>query len=132
MMAVRSLRISSNSVFDRMMIESRPVSNAPLIPELQEAFTRTLESGRLLFGPEVEAFEREANRVWESGRRHYSARTIGEYLRHESALRQEEPDEDFKLNNNIFPSLARIYMAMHPERFGFFERRPGGSAVRAL
>ena len=79
-----------------------------------------------------EAFEREANRVWESGRRHYSARTIGEYLRHESALRQEEPDEDFKLNNNIFPSLARIYMAMHPERFGFFERRPGGSAVRAL
>ena len=79
-----------------------------------------------------EAFEREANRVWESGRRHYSARTIGEYLRHESALRQEEPDEDFKLNNNIYPSLARIYMAMHPERFGFFERRPGGSAVRAL
>jgi dTDP-4-amino-4,6-dideoxygalactose transaminase len=33
---------------------------APLIPELQEAFTRTLESGRFIFGPEVEAFEREA------------------------------------------------------------------------
>jgi dTDP-4-amino-4,6-dideoxygalactose transaminase len=33
---------------------------APLIPELQEAFARTLESGRLIFGPEVEAFEREA------------------------------------------------------------------------
>ncbi|HEY8723364.1 MAG TPA: DegT/DnrJ/EryC1/StrS family aminotransferase [Gaiellaceae bacterium] len=33
---------------------------APLIPELQEAFTRTLETGRFIFGPEVEAFEREA------------------------------------------------------------------------
>jgi dTDP-4-amino-4,6-dideoxygalactose transaminase len=33
---------------------------APLIPELQEAFARTLETGRLIFGPEVEVFEREA------------------------------------------------------------------------
>ncbi len=33
---------------------------APLIPELNEAFARTLESGRLIFGPEVEGFEREA------------------------------------------------------------------------
>ena len=33
---------------------------APLIPELQEAFAKTLDSGRFIFGPEVEAFEREA------------------------------------------------------------------------
>ncbi len=33
---------------------------APLIQELQEAFARTLESGRFIFGPEVETFEREA------------------------------------------------------------------------
>ena len=33
---------------------------APLIPELQAAYARTLESGRFVFGPEVEAFEREA------------------------------------------------------------------------
>ncbi|MGH3003485.1 MAG: DegT/DnrJ/EryC1/StrS family aminotransferase [Gaiellaceae bacterium] len=33
---------------------------APLIPELQDAFARTLESGRFIFGPEVESFEREA------------------------------------------------------------------------
>jgi dTDP-4-amino-4,6-dideoxygalactose transaminase len=32
---------------------------APLIPELQEAFARTLESGRFIFGPEVKAFEEE-------------------------------------------------------------------------
>ena len=33
---------------------------APLIPELTERFARVLESGRFIFGPEVEAFEREA------------------------------------------------------------------------
>ena len=33
---------------------------APLVPQLKEAFARVLESGRFIFGPEVEAFEREA------------------------------------------------------------------------
>ncbi len=33
---------------------------APFIPELTAAFERTLESGRFIFGPEVEGFEREA------------------------------------------------------------------------
>jgi dTDP-4-amino-4,6-dideoxygalactose transaminase len=33
---------------------------APLVPELKDAFARTLDSGRFIFGPEVEAFEREA------------------------------------------------------------------------
>jgi dTDP-4-amino-4,6-dideoxygalactose transaminase len=32
----------------------------PLIPELRERFDAVLESGRFIFGPEVEAFEREA------------------------------------------------------------------------
>src|SRR4051812_3791861 len=32
----------------------------PLIPELEQAFRRTLDSGRFIFGPEVEGFEREA------------------------------------------------------------------------
>jgi dTDP-4-amino-4,6-dideoxygalactose transaminase len=33
---------------------------APLIPELQEAFARTLETAWFIFGPDVEAFESEA------------------------------------------------------------------------
>jgi dTDP-4-amino-4,6-dideoxygalactose transaminase len=33
---------------------------APLVDELKDAFARTLDSGRFIFGPEVEAFEREA------------------------------------------------------------------------
>jgi dTDP-4-amino-4,6-dideoxygalactose transaminase len=33
---------------------------APLIPELKDAFANALETGRFIFGPEVEAFERES------------------------------------------------------------------------
>ncbi len=33
---------------------------APLIPELEERFSAVVRSGRFIFGPEVEAFEREA------------------------------------------------------------------------
>jgi len=33
---------------------------APLIPELKERFAEVLDSGRFIFGPEVEAFERES------------------------------------------------------------------------
>ena len=33
---------------------------APLMPEFRAAFDRVLESGRFIFGPEVEGFEREA------------------------------------------------------------------------
>ncbi len=33
---------------------------APFIPELKDAFARTLETGRFIFGPEVEGFEHEA------------------------------------------------------------------------
>jgi dTDP-4-amino-4,6-dideoxygalactose transaminase len=33
---------------------------APLIPEIKERFAAVLESGQFIFGPEVEAFEREA------------------------------------------------------------------------
>ncbi len=67
------------------------------------------------------AFQREANRIWARGRRHYSARTIGEVLRHESAL--AENGSEWKLNNSHFPDLARLYLLVHPEREGFFELR---------
>ena len=77
-----------------------------------------------------EAFEYEANAVWNRGRKHYSARTIGEYLRHHSMIHQQNGRE-FKLNDHYWPDLARLYMMLHPDREGFFERRVGQSAVRA-
>lgn len=69
-----------------------------------------------------ERFESQANLVYGRGRQHYSARTIGEYLRHESAL-SAVGDGEWKLNNNRWPDLARLYLAIYPEREGFFELR---------
>lgn len=78
-----------------------------------------------------EAFELEADRIWDGGRRHYSARTIGEYLRHESALREKPNEHGFKLNDHYWPDLARLYMLLHPDRDGFFERRVSPLNLRA-
>lgn len=72
--------------------------------------------------PIWERFEREANAVYERGRRHYGARRIGEYLRHETAL-TETPEAEFKLNDHVWPDLARLYLMLYPERESFFELR---------
>jgi hypothetical protein len=53
-------------------------------------------------------------------RSHWSARTIIEYLRHMSALRDAGA---YKINNCIAPDCARLFMLIHPEYVGFFELR---------
>lgn len=75
------------------------------------------------------AFCREADRIWHRGRSHYSARTILEVLRHESALSDTDPQ--FRLNNNSAPDMARLYTLLHPERVGFFETRHQFGSARA-
>lgn len=77
------------------------------------------------------AFAREADRIWQRGRRRYSARTIGEVLRHESALREAPNEHGWKLNDHFWPDLARLYMLLHPDREGFFERRVSPATLRA-
>lgn len=67
-------------------------------------------------------FEFEANKVRERGRRTYSARTIGEYIRHSTNLR-EKGEAKFKVNDHVWPDLARLYVALHPSAAGFFETR---------
>ncbi len=67
-----------------------------------------------------EEFERRANRVY-GVRQHYSARTIIESIRHDSAIR--ELSGQFKINNNSAPDLARLYTVIYPARSGFFETR---------
>lgn len=75
-------------------------------------------------------FEREADRLWRKGRKHYAARTIIEWLRHESSV--SEADITFKLNNNFIPDLARLYACFYPDRERFFEvRHQDGSQQRA-
>jgi len=75
------------------------------------------------------AFEREAHKVWNRGRRHYSARTLVEVLRHESAL--ADTDRDYKINGNVVPDLARLYRLAHPERADLFECRVMPCSERA-
>lgn len=65
-------------------------------------------------------FAAEATKIRATGRKRYSARTIAEVLRHNSATRGADPS--YKINNNIIPVMARIFMKLaHCD--GFFEVR---------
>lgn len=72
------------------------------------------------------AFETQANQIWVMGRAHYSARTIGEYIRHNTHL--HDAGADFKVNDHIWPDLARLWTALYPDRRGFFEFRSRAAA----
>lgn len=77
------------------------------------------------------AFEREANKIWDSGRRDYSHRTIWEFLRHQTATREVPNELEFKLNDHYTKDCARLYTCFHQDRADFFEFRNGQSAVRS-
>lgn len=65
-----------------------------------------------------QAFSDSAIKVWNSGFKHYSARTIMEVLRHRSNIR--EIDGDYKVSNNIIPDCARLFVLMNPSRSSLF------------
>lgn len=67
------------------------------------------------------AFEREALKVVARGFKRYSARTIIEVLRHNSAL--AENGGPWKLNDHFTPFLARVFVILHPEQSELFEFR---------
>ena len=67
-----------------------------------------------------EAFEREALRTAQK-RKHYSAKTIVEFLRHHTLI--TETSGEWKINNYATSHLARLFMQSHPEHKGFFETR---------
>ena len=69
----------------------------------------------------VQAFEAVTLGLINKGRKHYSSRTILEVLRHESLLRGAE--DNFKLNNNHAPVLARAFVFLHPGQVDFWEYR---------
>lgn len=68
-----------------------------------------------------EAFEREADDRYREGQRAWGSRTIGEYIRRETRI--QEQGGKFKVNDHIWPDLARLYLMLKPERDGFFELR---------
>jgi len=78
------------------------------------------------------AFEREALEIHNRGQQHYSARTIVEFLRHHSAIR--ERGGMWKINNDSVPYLARLFVLLYPEANRLFEFRKVNprNAQRAL
>ncbi len=68
-----------------------------------------------------EAFERKTMRVVRRGYEHYSARTVIEVLRHNSAL--AERSSPWKLNDWHTPYLARLFSLMNPAHAELFEFR---------
>ena len=66
-------------------------------------------------------FQVEAERVWGRGREHYSARTLIEFIRHETFIRESKTN--FKVNNSYVPDIGRLYGLIHTDRRGFFECR---------
>lgn len=75
-----------------------------------------------------EAFEREALAVARR-RQRYSARTIVEVLRHNSAL-MEHGGGPWKLNDWHTPYLARLFALLHPVHATLFEFREAKAARR--
>lgn len=73
-------------------------------------------------------FEREVDAVWVRGRRHYSARTLVEVIRHETAVAEKQ--SRYKINNRFTADLSRLYGLCRPERANLFERRVMANAQR--
>lgn len=100
-----------------------PFTRRPLELARQHAENFTPEF--LAYLPEnlhvYDAFEREAFKVIAKGFAHYSARTIIEVLRHNSAL--AERGGPWKLNDHATPSWARLFALMHPKYSALFEFR---------
>lgn len=102
---------------------SIPAAKRSLLVALQHAeqFTPAF----LAYLPEhlhvYEAFERETMRVVRRGHDHYSARTIIEVLRHNSAL--AERAGPWKLNDWHTPYLARLFALLNPAFASLFDFR---------
>jgi len=66
------------------------------------------------------AFDAEAIAVVLSGRTHYSAYTIAEYLRHHTNLKSRGT-QDFKLPNNWRSNMSRMFAFMYPQYKDLFQ-----------
>ncbi len=61
------------------------------------------------------------DQLWTRGRRFYSARTIGEKMRFDHDV--VSIGSDYKLNNNDFPDMARLYVLLNMDRVDMFAYR---------
>lgn len=92
-----------------------------------EAFQPAFRPWLIENWPIWERFCQEAEVIWSMGRPHYSARTIIEVMRHETALRQME---GLKIDNSFVPDCGRLYGRVYATRANFFECRELRSATK--
>lgn len=70
------------------------------------------------------AFCHEATLAYRRGYEHYSSRTIVEFLRHHTAVRENSlPGMAFKINDHTIPYLGRLFDLAQPDMAGLFEYR---------
>ena len=72
------------------------------------------------------AFEREALKLIEKGRTHYSPVTIIEFIRHNTAISARPDADEFKINNNIRAYYSRLFAYRFPAKKDFFQFRNSG------
>ena len=105
----------------------------PIEIQMAEANAEQFTEKFLAYLPEnlhvYQAFTREAFKVIRRGFQHYSARTIIEVLRHQSAL-SEVPGVLWKLNDHNTPYLVRLFCLLHPQHTGLWELRRTRAAER--
>ena len=103
------------------------------IGELLHRYKEHFSDAYLLWLPDNvhiwQAFEQEAAKVISKGYKHYSARTIVEVLRHQSAI-AENSTSGWKINNDIIPYLARTFAFYNPHHANLFEYRTAHRALR--
>jgi hypothetical protein len=83
----------------------------------QNEFDSWLKENSKIF----ESFCQEALKAKTKGFNHYSARTIIEFLRHHTNLR--EASGGFKINNDAVPYMARLFCKQYPHAHDLFEHR---------
>lgn len=66
-------------------------------------------------------FKKSANEEWNKGSRRDSARRIVEQLRNKTNAK--DSGFLFKIDNDVTPKMARLWITLYPERHGFFEFR---------
>ena len=68
-------------------------------------------------------FKHFAFRLARVGKTRFSARAICQRIRWHVEVDRNEPADEFKVNNNYTPDLARKFMTDNPQFAGFFETR---------
>ena len=67
------------------------------------------------------AFVEQTFLVIKKGFKHYSSKTIVEFLRHHTAIRSN--NDEFKINNNYTAYLSRLFDLAYPKHSGLFKYR---------